>query len=448
MRVVDLFCGCGGLSLGFIEAGFNLVAAFDNWDDAITVYHNNFKHPVFKQDLSDVEDSAKKVSEYHPDMIIGGPPCQDFSSAGKRDENNGRGDLTVDYAHIIEKVRPEWFVMENVDRILKTTKLKEAISIYKSCGYGLTKIVLNASRCGVPQRRKRFIMIGHLGEQDDFMLKVLEERQSDKEMTIRDYMGNELDVDFYYRHPRSYARRGIFSIDEPSPTIRGVNRPMPAGDTLHHNGPVTTLEGIRPLTALERSMIQTFPKNFKFLGTKTNLEQMIGNAVPVNLGKFVADSINSYLGVVKTVDYTEVKQEFPNYIVNNSAIKMKPLDNLDKDRNVLVSLVKNDNVDRFLDGSANIYYTGKKFPSTVALNKLYYFMPYVKHKGIKDLYFIRMARVGTKKEVHPECDDNDFRLVFEIEYVGQLFDDYKPIHLDIWQSFTDTTIKDLPSKLM
>ena len=448
MRVVDLFCGCGGLSLGFIEAGFNLVAAFDNWDDAITVYHNNFKHPVFKQDLSDVEDSAKKVSEYHPDMIIGGPPCQDFSSAGKRDENNGRGDLTVDYAHIIEKVRPEWFVMENVDRILKTTKLKEAISIYKSCGYGLTKIVLNASRCGVPQRRKRFIMIGHLGEQDDFMLKVLEERQSDKEMTIRDYMGNELDVDFYYRHPRSYARRGIFSIDEPSPTIRGVNRPMPAGYTLHHNDPVTTLEGIRPLTALERSMIQTFPKNFKFLGTKTNLEQMIENAVPVNLGKFVADSINSYLGVVKTVDYTEVKQEFPNYIVNNSAIKMKPLDNLDKDRNVLVSLVKNDNVDRFLDGSANIYYTGKKFPSTVALNKLYYFMPYVKHKGIKDLYFIRMARVGTKKEVHPECDDNDFRLVFEIEYVGQLFDDYKPIHLDIWQSFTDTTIKDLPSKLM
>ena len=448
MRVVDLFCGCGGLSLGFIEAGFNLVAAFDNWDDAITVYHNNFKHPVFKQDLSDVEDSAQKVSKYHPDMIIGGPPCQDFSSAGKRDENNGRGDLTVDYAHIIEKVRPEWFVMENVDRILKTTKLKEAISIYKSCGYGLTKIVLNASRCGVPQRRKRFIMIGHLGDQNDFMLNLLQKRQADKEMTIRDYMGNELDIDYYYRHPRSYARRGIFSVDEPSPTIRGVNRPMPAGYTLHHNDPVNSLEGIRPLTSLERSMIQTFPKNFKFLGTKTNLEQMIGNAVPVNLGKFVADSINAYLGVVKTVDYTEVKQEFPNYIVNNPPIESKSLDNLDTDRNVLVSLVKNDNIDRFLDGSANIYYTGKKFPSTVALNKLFYFMPYMKHKGIKDLYFIRMARVGTKKEVHPECDDNDFRLVFEIEYVGQLFDDYKPIHLDIWQSFTDTTIKDLTNKLM
>ena len=74
---------------------------------------------------------------------------------------------------------------------------------------------------------------------------------------------------------------------------------------------------------------------------------------------------------------------------------------------------------------------GKKFPSTVALNKLYYFMPYIKRKGIRDLYLIKIARVGTKKEVHPECDDNDFRLVFEIEFVKQLFDDYKPHRLKI-----------------
>ncbi|MDE5739200.1 MAG: site-specific DNA-methyltransferase, partial [Bacteroidaceae bacterium] len=86
------------------------------------------------------------------------------------------------------------------------------------------------------------------------------------------------------------------------------------------------------------------------------------------------------------------------------------------------------------------YYTGKKFPSTVALNKLYYFMPYMKNKGIRDLYQIKVARVGTKKEVHPECDDNDFRLVFEIEYVKQLFNDYKIVDLQIWHTFTDTTI--------
>ena len=86
---------------------------------------------------------------------------------------------------------------------------------------------------------------------------------------------------------------------------------------------------------------------------------------------------------------------------------------------------------------------GKKFPSTVALNKLYYFMPYMKRKGIRDLYLIKIARVGTKKEVHPECDDNDFRLVFETEFVKQLFDDYKPHRLKIWETFTDTTLGEL-----
>lgn len=70
-------------------------------------------------------------------------------------------------------------------------------------------------------------------------------------------------------------------------------------------------------------------------------------------------------------------------------------------------------------------------------------MPYIKRKGVRDLYVIKIARVGTKKEVHPECDDNDFRLVFEIQYIGQLFNDYQPIHLDIWRTFTDTTIEGL-----
>ena len=90
--------------------------------------------------------------------------------------------------------------------------------------------------------------------------------------------------------------------------------------------------------------------------------------------------------------------------------------------------------------SAKIYYTGKKFPSTVALNKLYYFMPYIKGKGIKDLYFIKIARVGTRKEGQPDNDPNDLRLVFEIEFVKQLFEDYKKVHLDIWQTFKDTIL--------
>jgi len=112
-------------------------------------------------------------------------------------------------------------------------------------------------------------------------------------------------------------------------------------------------------------------------------------------------------------------------------------------KNCLISLVKKDNFEQYVDQSAKIYYTGKKFPSTVALNKLYYFMPYLKGKGIRDLYFIKIARVGTRKEGQPGEDKNDFRLVFEIEFVKQLFDDYKPVELKIWRTFTDTTLNDV-----
>ena len=113
---------------------------------------------------------------------------------------------------------------------------------------------------------------------------------------------------------------------------------------------------------------------------------------------------------------------------------------VDETKNVVISLVKKDNEKIFLDGSATIYYTGKKFPTSVALNKLFYFMPYIKGKGVRDLFLIRIARLGYRKEGTPEEDKNDLRLVFEVQFVNQLFDDYKPVELKIWRTFTDTTI--------
>ena len=295
MKIVDLFCGCGGLSLGFQNAGFEIVAAYDKWQAALSVYQKNFEHECKMLDLSNIEDCVAEIESKHPDMIIGGPPCQDFSSAGKRDEDNGRGDLTVNYAQIINRIRPKWFVMENVERITKTKKLIDAKKIFKEAGYGLSWQVLDASKCGVPQKRKRFFMIGKLHEQDDFMAPFLQSGLSKTSMTLREYFGDSLGVEYYYRHPRSYARRGIFSIDEPSPTVRGVNRPMPKGYEIRDNDPVKSKEGIRALTTIERSYIQTFPKTFKFEGSKTELEQMIGNAVPVKLAEYVATSIKKYL---------------------------------------------------------------------------------------------------------------------------------------------------------
>lgn len=313
MKAVDLFCGCGGMSLGFELAGFHIEAGFDNWENAIEVYHANFAHPVFKTDLKDTEKAIRQITAFSPDIIIGGPPCQDFSSAGKRNEDNGRGDLTVCYARIVARIQPEWFVMENVARIVKTQKLMDAKRIFSQAGYGMTQYILDASLCGVPQARKRFFLIGKKNTGNDFLMPVIEKNLAGKPMTVADYLGDEIDIEFYYRHPRSYARRGIFSIHDPSPTIRGVNRPMPKGYALHPGDPVTSLEGIRPLTTEERSRIQTFPPSFKFIGSKTDKEQMIGNAVPVNLARFVGSAIKEYIEAAQNTKHSYTKMNSRPY---------------------------------------------------------------------------------------------------------------------------------------
>lgn len=291
---VDLFAGCGGLSKGFELAGIDVVAAVENWQPAIDCYEQNFDHPVFKQDLSDVDASVELIRDYRPDIVIGGPPCQDFSHAGKRIEA-ARASLTDSYANIIATIKPRYFVMENVARAQSSNAYAQARKIFKEAGYGLTERVLTASYCGVPQRRKRFFCIGILGEDDGFLEKTLTNRLAPKEMTVRDYLGDSLDTDFYYRHPRNYSRRAVYSIDEPAPTMRGVNRPIPAGYPGHPKDACKIGPEVRPLTTLERSLIQTFPANFKWSGSKTDREQMIGNAVPVNLGKFVAKALLSYI---------------------------------------------------------------------------------------------------------------------------------------------------------
>lgn len=185
----------------------------------------------------------------------------------------------------------------------------------------------------------------------------------------------------------------------------------------------------------------------------------IGNAVPPRLAWYLAiqmkkafadqmsiskEEINQVRHSIKQVPIIKIAEQYPRHIVNNTeAVFVKDITGIELDKRVLISLVKPDNIEHYVDHSANIYYTGKKFPTTIALNKLYYFMPYIKGLGVRDLYLIKIARVGTKQEVHPECEDNDFRLVFEIQYVKQLFEGYRPIHLNIWRTFTDTTMESL-----
>lgn len=296
LKTVDFFSGGGGLSLGFQRAGFEITCAVENWPPALAIYRANFTtHDSISIDLSDENAALNLLNKYKPNLIIGGPPCQDFSSAGKRDEGGGRASLTINYANVIAKYLPPFFLMENVARAANSKAFQTALAIFKMAGYGVTIKLLNAAYCGTPQLRKRLIVIGQLNGKDGFLDAALDAGQSKDPMTLRSYFGDKLGFNYYYRHPRSYARRGVFSIDEPSPTIRGVNRPIPKGYPGHTGDPVPISDSIRPLTTRERASIQTFPEDFQLPGSKSDVEQVIGNAVPVQLAQYIGTCLLQYI---------------------------------------------------------------------------------------------------------------------------------------------------------
>jgi DNA (cytosine-5)-methyltransferase 1 len=294
VTAVDLFAGCGGLSYGFQNAGFKIQSAYEFWEPAVLCYELNFSHPVYKVDLSNNKRAIEEIKNISPDAIIGGPPCQDYSHAGKRIESS-QASLTYSFFKIISEVKPKYFVMENVERAAKSQTFNLAKNLVINLGYGLTEVTLDACRCGVPQKRKRFFCVGSLFDHDNFLLPDLLSNISVKDMTLRDYFNNDLGFEYYYRHPRNYNRRAIYSIDEPAATIRGVNRPIPKGYPGHPGDACKLSNSLRSLTTSERALIQTFPKSFKWTGTKTNIEQLIGNAVPVKLAEFVAKRLINFI---------------------------------------------------------------------------------------------------------------------------------------------------------
>ncbi len=296
LNVIDLFCGAGGMSLGLEQAGFNIVAAMDNWDSAVDCYKNNFQgHVVHKQDLSDWREVMRIIQDTKCDMIVGGPPCQDFSEAGDRVEGD-RAELTKSFAKIVAKKHPRYFIMENVPAAQKSKAYKSARAIFKRAGYGLTEVVLDASLCGVPQRRKRFFCIGSLRDKNRFLIKMLLANQSDLPMTVRDYLKDEFPFEYYYRHPRTYGRKAIFSVDEPAPTMRGINRPLPKTYKKHSSDCADPREcAIRSLDYRERARIQMFPTTYKWTQQSSINDQMVGNAVPVGLAKYVGNCLLKFI---------------------------------------------------------------------------------------------------------------------------------------------------------
>lgn len=467
LKVASLFCGCGGSDLGMIgdftylnkyynALNFEIVYAVDFDKYAVDTYNKNFEHKASCADVTDVDfESLPDV-----DVMIGGFPCQSFSTVNPtKDTNDDRANLYKQIVRFLEVKKPKFFICENVKGLLTLQKggiIKKITTEFGNVGYHVDYKLIKAVEYGVPQRRERVIIVGIRNDLDlryKFPNPVCKEGNYTPLSAVIDELAIS-EQKYYFseravqgmKNAKANMKRGLWQdLNGPCLTITAhlAKTSINSRDPLLLVDPEKEL--YRRFTPREAARIQSFPDSFILNDSESKSYKQIGNAIPPVMMWYVAKSLQN-LAVVHQLDFKSVIEQYPKHIVTNEVPKslFDCLDteriDVETDKNVLVSLVKADNFEQYLDQSAKVYYTGKKFPSTVALNKLYYFMPYLKQKGVRDLYLIKIARVGTKKEVHPECDDNDFRLVFEIEFVKQLFDEYKPIELKIWHTFTDTKI--------
>lgn len=243
-------------------------------------------------------------------------------------------------------------------------------------------------------------------------------------------------------------------LDKPSRTI--ITGEGGAGASRFKHVIYTPSGRYRRLVPIELERLNMFPDNHTSHPEVSDTRRafLMGNALVCGIVQQVGKSLYRFIyekEPVSTHPIDESREAQPMLKLdlfanmNEGVLKVnKPPKavTLDPMKNLLIGFVKEDNIDYFLDGGKyKIYYTGKtkSFPSTVALNKLYYFMPYIKGKGVKDLYLIHIARIGNKAEIHPETEDKEPRLVFELEYIKSL-DAYQPVKLNIFNTYCDTIL--------
>lgn len=243
------------------------------------------------------------------------------------------------------------------------------------------------------------------------------------------------------------------SLDKPSRTIITGEGGSAASRFKHV---ILTPSGrYRRLTPIELERLNMFPDNHTCHPDVSDARRafLMGNALVCGIVQQIGKSLYRFIyekepvsthpidtqrNSQPTLNLDLFSQLEPELKIN----KPKKDFTLDMNKNLLIGYVKADNAEYFLNGGqTKIYYTGKtkSFPSTVALNKLFYFMPYIKGEGVRDLYLIRIARIGNKTEIHPECEDKDPRLVFELEFLMSL-PEYVPVKLTIFNTYRDTLL--------
>jgi len=339
--VIDLFCGCGGLSSGFIEAGFDVLLGIDNWTDAISTFestHKNAKGIVADLFKETPQGISKMTGIKGVDVLIGGPPCQGFSIAGKRIIDDERNQLYKSFVNFVEFYQPKLFLMENVPNIISMGNgvVKDnIIEDFEDLGYKVVCKVLLASDYGVPQNRKRAFIIGTNNNRffefprpttkkpistkdaiSDLSEKSIPEGskyQNDPKSEYQKLMRkNSIGI---YNHAitnHSEQTKRIISLvpdggnfkDLPE-DLRGIRNVNIAWTRLNSNKPSFTIDTghrhhfhykyNRVPTVRESARIQSFPDDIVFLGSKTSQYKQVGNAVPPVLAKVLASEIKNYL---------------------------------------------------------------------------------------------------------------------------------------------------------
>lgn len=479
MRIVSLFAGCGGLDLGFEKAGFDIIWA-NEYDKSIHATYR-YNHPNTYLCTSDVRElSASDIPDC--DGIIGGPPCQAWSEGGnRRGIEDERGQLFLDYIRIVSEKKPKFFLIENVQGILEdkhSTALQGFLDMLKFAGYNIVYELLNAADYKVPQDRFRVFFIGI---RKDLNIKYsFPDAACTTPITLRQAIGDIVEAPRYYSkdsvmsdHPnrsnhdvyagaydqKYMSRNRVRSWDEPSFTMQAQARNAPQHPQAPKMSYLSANERCfvkgqeqlyRRLSIRECARIQTFPDNFKFIYSDVkDGYKMVGNAVPPRLAWFLACQIKAAFDTGNHARNTNLQQAAPlisgitvakiaNQYKKLEIIQCNVLPDLDKidiSDNVLVALVPASRESCYDNTDIAFYYTGRHFPA-IALDKLRYLMPYRKGKGIRDLYYIKGIRVGSKHEIDPMAAPNDLRLLFELVFVKQLLPDYMPIHLNIWHTYS------------
>ena len=328
MKVISLFSGAGGLDLGFEKAGFEIAMA-NEYDKTIwATYEKNHKAPLIKGDIRNI-----KESDFPSDIdgIIGGPPCQSWSEAGSlRGINDSRGQLFFDYIRILKDKKPKFFLAENVSGMLAnrhSEAVQNILGMFKECGYDVSVTLVNASDYGVPQDRKRVFYIGFKNDLNvKFQFPSPTTASSESKKTLKDAIGDlhgkeipalsknktngKLEILNHEYFIGAYStifmsRNRVRSWNEPAFTVQASGRQC----QLHPQAPKMEKIGLnkcqfvegkenlyRRLTVRECARVQGFPDDFEFIYQDIDDGyKMVGNAVPVELARIVAESIREQI---------------------------------------------------------------------------------------------------------------------------------------------------------